>query len=357
MAGDEKTEAATPRKRGEMRRRGRVARSADLSSMCVFIGLIVCLHAVGGQTIAGLQTYLQSSLGGLHEASLSTPTLFTRSVQAMVVIGRAVGPIALTGLLMGLIVSFAQTGFLFSTQALAPDFTHMNPLVGVQRIASGRGVVETVKALAKILIIGYIAYGTISGNYPLLLETIRRDIPSALSVIGDLVYRLALRLAMCLAVLAALDYAYQHWSYERSIRMTKEEVKQESKQQEGDPLIRSRIRARQRQAARRRMMAEVPTADVVITNPTHFAVALRYEAASMAAPRVVAKGADLLALRIRDLAREHTVPVVENPPLARSLYRSVEVGGEVPSELYAAVAEVLAYVYQVDSRRLAATPA
>jgi flagellar biosynthesis protein FlhB len=248
-----------------------------------------------------------------------------------------------------------QTGFLFSTQALQPDFNKLNPLAGMKRFVSARGMVDTVKNIARLGIICYIVYSTIMGGYPALLQGIRQDHMTYMAVIGDLLYRLTLRICAVLLVLAAGDYIYQRWSFEKSIRMTKEEVKQETKTTEGNPLIKSRIRARQRQMARQRMMQSVPAADVVITNPTHFAVALKYDATKMAAPQVVAKGGDHIALKIRQIAEENGVPIVENPPLARSLFKSVEVGHVIPMEFFGAVAEVLAFVYRLNKRR-AGTP-
>jgi flagellar biosynthetic protein FlhB len=351
MGGDDRTEAATPRKRSELRKRGQVARSVELSSMFVFLGLIVCLHLVGGRALEYVRVYLASSLAGAHDTALSPHVLLTRGAEIGKVLLYTVGPILLTAVLLGVLISGVQTGFHLSWQALKPDFTHLNPLTGFQRLLSGRGLFETVKAMAKLGIIGYIAFATISGSYRDLVMTVSKDIPAALSLVGDVIYRLALRIALLLCVLAAIDYAYQRYSFEKSIRMTRQEVKEEFKQQEGDPLIKSRIRARQRQLARRRMMHEVPAADVVITNPTHFAVALRYDAATMQAPKVIAKGMGLIARKIRDIAAQHDVPIVENPPLARALYKTVDLGREIPGEFYAAVAEILAYVYQINARR------
>lgn len=319
--------------------------------MVVLVGVIVCLHAVGGASLEHVRRFMQTALVGMQEPSLTPHMLAVKGVEMGLLLLRTIGPLVLTALLLGVAVNLLQTGFVASWQGLVPDFTRLNPLTGLYRIVSGRGLVETLKAIGKLAIVGYIAYATLSGSYPELLATIRQDIPTILAFAGDLLYRLALRIALFLLVLAAADYGYQRWAFERSIRMTRAEVKQEFKQMEGDPQIKSRIRARQRQMARRRMMEAVPKADVVLTNPTHFAVALRYDAATMGAPQVVAKGADLLAARIRDLAREHDVPIVQNPALARALYRSVEIGREIPAEFYAAVAEVLAFVYQINVRR------
>jgi len=321
--------------------------------MVVFVGVIVCLHAVGGESFLHVQRFMQSSLAGMSDTTLTPHTLSVKGVEMGLVLLRAIGPFVLTALLLGVLANLLQTGFAVSGQALVPDFTRLNPLTGLRRFLSGHGLVETIKALGKLGIIGYIACSTISNSYPQLLAAIRQDIPTILAIIGDLLYRVALRIALFLLVLAAADYAYQRWAFERSIRMTKEEVKQEFKQLEGNPQIKSRIRSRQRQIARRRMMEAVPKADVVLTNPTHFAVALQYDPVTMGAPQVVAKGADLIAERIREVARAHNVPIVENPPLARALYKSVDIGREIPAEFYAAVAEVLAFVYQINARRYA----
>lgn len=351
MPADDKTESATPRKRSEMRRRGQVARSHELSSMIVFIGVVVCIHALGGSAASRLQFYMQMSLVGSPASVLTSRVIFTEGTRAAILLLQTIGPFLMTALLLGMLVNTAQTGFLVSTQALRPDFNRLNPLVGFQRLVSTRGVVETIKAVAKLAIISYIAYSDVAGSYPQLLETARKDIPAVLAYVGDVLYHIALRISLFLLALSAADYGYQRWAYEKSIRMTKEEVKQELKQFEGNPQMKLRIRARMRQMARRRMMEDVPKADVVVTNPTHVAVALKYDSNSMTAPKVVAKGADLIAERIKELAREHNVPLVENVTLARALYKSVDIGREIPGEFYSAVAEVLAFVYQINSRR------
>lgn len=354
MSAEERTEAASPRKRGEARKRGQVAKSQDLSSMVVFMGIIVCLHAVGGASIAKLQVYLKTSLIHLNDAGsapLTTNVLFAKAGQAALLLFSVVGPVMITALVLGILVNVLQTGFLVAPDSLRPDFNRLNPMTGITRYFSTRGLVETAKACAKIALISWIAWSTISNSYTHLLEMMKQDLPTMLAVLGDLIYRLAMRICGFLLVLAAADYAYQRISFEKSIRMTKTEVKQESKQSEGSPIAKSRQRAKMRQMAKKRMMADVPLADVIITNPTHFAVALKYDGTGMVAPRVVAKGADLIAARIREIAQEHDVPIVENPPLARNLYKNVEVGQDIPPDLYSAVAEVLAYVYQINNRK------
>lgn len=354
MAGGdsgERTEAATPRKRNELRRQGQVAKSQDFSSMVVFMGTILVLHAAGSAAGLRLRDYLKTSLTEAHQVPLTSHVLYAKSWQSMALIGSTIGPWVCTAMALGVLVNMLQTGFLVAPQAMKPNFNRLNPLTGFTRFFSARGLVETVKAVAKIAIISWIAWSTISGGYAQMLTTIRMDLPSILGTIGDMLFRLATRIIGFLLVLSAADYGYQKYSFEKSIRMTKQEVKMESKQQEGDPLIKSRIRAKQRQMAKRRMLSDVPLADVIITNPTHFAVALKYDSAAMAAPQVVAKGADLLAKRIRDIATEYDVPIVENPPLARGLYKNVEIGRQIPPDLFAPVAEVLAYVFAINARR------
>jgi len=319
--------------------------------MVVFMGMILVLHAVGSTSAARLRDYLKTSLSEAHATPLTSHVLYTKAWQSFGLIGATIGPWVLTAMLLGALVNMLQTGFLVAPQALKPSFNRLNPLTGVKRFFSARGLVETVKAVAKIGIISWIAWTTIRGGYQDMLATIRMDLPAILGTIGDMLFRLATRIIGFLLVLSAADFGYQRYAFEKSIRMTKQEVKMESKQQEGDPLIKSRIRARQRQIAKRRMMSDVPLADVIITNPTHFAVALKYDSAKNGAPLVVAKGADLLAAKIREMAAEHDIPIVENPPLARNLYKNVEIGREIPADLFAPVAEVLAYVYAINARR------
>jgi flagellar biosynthetic protein FlhB len=353
----EKTEAATPRKRNELRRQGQVAKSQDFSSMVVFMGTILVLHAVGSTSAGRLRDYLKTSLSDSNTLPLTSHVLYTKAWQSAGLIAATIGPYVLTAMLLGVAVNMLQTGFLIAPQAMKPNFNRLNPLTGITRVFSARGLVETAKAVAKLAIISWIAWSTINGGYQELLVTIRLDLPAIVGTVGDMLFRLVTRIIGFLLVLAAVDFGYQRYSFEKSIRMTKQEVKMESKQQEGDPLIKSRIRARQRQMAKARMMSDVPLADVIITNPTHFAVALKYDGATMVAPKVVAKGADLVAQRIRELATENDIPIVENPPLARNLYKNVEIGREIPPELFAAVAEVLAYVYAINARRKRRSPA
>jgi flagellar biosynthetic protein FlhB len=259
-------------------------------------------------------------------------------------------PFFLLAFCIGILMHVGQIGFLFTLEPLQPDFSRINPLKGIQRYFSFRGLAETAKSIVKLSIIGGLGYlhfvkfskHAVSWNG----LTVLQQVGMASREIGSFL----LFIMVLLIGLAVLDFLFQKFDYERNIRMTRQEVKEETKMREGDPLIRARIRSIQRDRARRRMMQEVPKADVVITNPTHFAIALAYKQDQMHAPRVLAKGADILAQRIKDIARRHNIPIVENKPLARILYRTLKIGSFIPRELYQAVAEVLAYVYKLRGR-------
>lgn len=344
----EKTEPATPRRREEVRKKGQVAKTQELGIALVLVAVFALLTGAGPLALtkmAGFITELWGSgplaveftIGGVHRLLLQLAG-FSLGIAA---------PVMGTALLVGLVSQFLQVGFLVSTEPLQPKLSRLNPLEGARRVFSKRALIELLKACIKISIVIYIVYLALKGEiskFPLLL---RMEPIEAAVFTGRLVYRVGLWIGACLLVVALLDYFYQRWEFEQSIRMSKQDIKDELKQTEGDPQVRSAIRSRQRQMARQRMMAAVPTADVVITNPTHIAVALKYDASIMAAPLVVAKGAGVVAARIREVATEHRIPIVENPPVARALYQAVEVGGEIPTELYQAVAEILAYVYRL----------
>lgn len=258
--------------------------------------------------------------------------------------------------LMGVLVfiavlaNLAQTGFIFSVEPLAPKASKINPIEGAKRILSKRSMVELGKAIAKLLIVGWAAFSVLKAEFGAFLDLLYQEDVQIFRYMGEASFRVITRSCYVIAVLAILDYLYQKWEFEQSLKMTKQEVKEEFKQTEGDPLVKARIRSIQRQMARRRMMEEVKRADVVITNPTHLSIALSYEASGMKAPRVVAKGADKLALKIRERAQEHGVPLFEHKILAQNLYKSVDIGQEIPSQFYRAVAEILAYVYSLKRR-------
>ena len=347
----ERTEAPTGRRLSEARKRGQVARSHELNTVAAMLAGAVLLRGPGIALAHDLQTLLRDTVTTLPTGDLTGAWLQQEAIAVVLRVApdvaMVIGGLAATGL----VVSVAQTGLLWASDRLKPDLSRLNPLAGLQRLFSGRGLVELARAALKLGVVGWVAYSYLQGQLGTVLTLGQMDLRSAVSQWGLLAYNLGLRVAAAYLVLAFADYAYQRWSLNRSLRMTKQEVKEDMRASEGDPLLRGRVRAQQRRIARQRMLTRVPQADVVITNPTHFAVALQYDRARMTAPRLVAKGASLVAQRIKDVAREHGIAIVENPPLARAIYRSVEIEHEVPPDLYVAVAEVLAFVYNLKARR------
>jgi flagellar biosynthetic protein FlhB len=347
----ERTETATPKRRNEARKRGQVAKSADLASVTVLLGALLGLRAFGVGSAHVVRTYFVEALTHLDDTRISPQLLEQHVVTMGLVLFHAIGPLLALSAVLGIAANWVQTGPVWATERLRLNLQALNPLNGMSRLFNPNSLVNLVKSIYKMAVIGYVAIVTMQASYPQLVMAARFDLGEAAGLVAETAYRMALRVAAAMLVMSALDYFYQRYSHEKSLRMTKDEVKQEMKNADGDPRIKARIRARQRQIARKRMMDAVPMADVVITNPTHYAVALKYSADENEAPVVVAKGADFLALRIREIAQMADVPIVENPPLARALYRLVDVDREIPSDLYAAVAEVLAFVYQIDRRR------
>lgn len=250
---------------------------------------------------------------------------------------------------MGLVTSYLQIGFMFNFGLLKPNLSKLNIISGVKNLFSIRSFVKLIASVLKLIIVGGVSYFYIKKEFSRIdiVDTIDESLSALLVTNVKLMIGLALRVSAALLLLAVLDYFYQKWQYKRNLRMSKEEVKEERKQMDGDPLIKSKIRAIQRQMAMKRMMSAIPKADVVITNPSHFAVVLKYDGSAMKAPTVVAKGADLIAKRIKEIAKKHKVPLVEDKLLAQTLYKTVEIGKEIPQKLYYAVAKVLSYVYQL----------
>jgi flagellar biosynthetic protein FlhB len=350
-SGQERSERATGKRRMEARKRGQVVLSREIPSALILIGVLGVFYFAGAQAFDDLMRLFGRFFGQLHTARLRTisdaGTLAGELLQESFLL---LAPMVLPLLVAGLIGNVIQVGFEIHVEPLAPKLSKLNPLAGIKRIFSLRGLVELVKSTVKIVFIGVIAWSVVSGYLTEFPTLVRRDIAGIWEFTHTAAVRIIFYVCLAMIVLAVLDYAYQRWQHEQSLKMTKQEVKDERRQAEGDPQIKSRIRSLQRQAAYHRMIAEIPKADVVITNPTHLAVALRFDPSEMAAPRVVAKGADHLAERIRDIAREHNVPLVENKSLAQALYKLAQPGDTIPVDLYRAVAEVLAYVYRLKGK-------
>ncbi|HHW15032.1 MAG TPA: flagellar biosynthesis protein FlhB [Firmicutes bacterium] len=347
----ERTEPATPKRKEDARKKGQVPRSHELVTAGVLTALFFLLHQSGAGVVSRLADYLAGALGTAGAGEVTEGEVIAWYTQAGAFLLAVVAPVFLVSVGTGLVLNFLQVGFLFTTAPLQPELGKINPGRGLQRLFGRHALVELVKSVAKVILIAWAAYGAVRPAYEGMLALNEAGVEEVFPALEGMIYRVGVRVCGALFVLAVLDYAYQRWDYGRNLRMSKQEVKDELKQQEGDPHVRGQIKARMRQMAMRRMMQRVPQADVVITNPTHLAVALQYDARTMSAPEVVAMGADYLAQRIRELAREHGVPIVENPPLARALWSTSEVGQAVPVDLYQAVAEVLAFVYRLKRRR------
>ena len=345
----EKTEAASSRRIEQAREDGQVPQSRELQSFLLLMAGVLALW-VSSQ-------WMYQHVGQLMRDGLMVDRQQAFNPQAMEQVFTRLGGeglLAIAPLLAVLMVAavagpLAMGGINFSTKAFELNPGRMNPLNGIKRMFSLNGLVELFKSTLKAALVGGVAAWLLWHNRDDLLGLLAMPLESGLAQFGHMLLVACLTLVMGLAVIAGIDVPYQLWQYYHGLRMTKEEVKRENKESEGDPKVKSRIRARQREMARRRMMESVPKADVVVTNPTHYAVALKYDAARMGAPTVVAKGADLVAEVIRELAAEHHVPLLEAPPLARALFRHAEVGQQVPAALYTAVAEVMAYVYQLNN--------
>lgn len=349
----EKTERATPQRRREARQEGQVARSVELTSAISLLAGIVLLRMTGPKFWAAWMKLMSQSFTNAGHTDLSGQgQVFDLFHQNIMLFVNLMTPLLGVVLVVGAGVGFAQVGPMFLPKLLLPNFGKINPLEGFKRMWSVRALVEAGKSLFKLVIVGAVAYRATMGVVGQVAELTQTQVTTIPAVVGQIVFNLAIQVAVLFVVLAFLDFLFQRFDFEKSIRMSREEIKQEFRNQEGDPLIRSQLRQRGRALAMRRMMADVPTADVIVTNPTHFAVALKYDAGIMTAPLVVAKGQDEMAKRIREVAREAGVPMIENRPLARSLYRLVEIGDGVPSELFRAVAEVLAAVYRLRDERL-----
>lgn len=343
----EKTEEPTQRKKEESRKKGQVAKSAELSSVFVILAAFVALKTSGSYMYGKLAGYMRHIFGELNvRGDFSIESIQWVILNAGIVFLETVMPVLLAVLVVSVTVSFLQVGFNFAPELIMPQFSRLNPISGFGRIFSKRSVVELLKSLLKITVVGYFIYRYLREETIRIPALMMSELESSFAVLAAIIYDLAFQIALVILVLAILDYGYQWWEHMQNLKMSKQEVKEEMKQTEGNPQIKGKIREKQRAMAMRRMMSEVPKADVVITNPTHFAVAIKYET-GMEAPVVIAKGSDFIAQRIREIAKENDVTIVENKPLAQALFKNAEIGDLIPPDLYKAVAEVLAYVYRL----------
>ena len=348
----EKTEKATPRKRQKAREKGQAAKSVEITSVIVLLTGSVAMYIFGH--------YFYSNLLGIMRSSFTFNTVLDFDLSYCIsFIGKVtikfvfiILPLLGALFLAALAANFMQVGFLFSLGPIEPKLSKLSFIKGLKKLFSLRSFVELIKSILKLIIIGLVAYFVIAGqiNHALTLQS--ADVAHIFVFILKVFFKIFIWVLLIMGALAALDYAFQKWLSEKDLKMTKQEVKEEAKQTEGDPQLKSKIRNIQYQTAKKRMMKEIPKADVVITNPTHLALALKYDPISMRAPKVVAKGAGSIAERIKKMAAMHNIPVVENRKLAQNLYKVVDVGEEIPSDMYKAVAELLAYIFKLKGKSI-----
>lgn len=343
----EKSEPASPRRLEQAREEGDVPRSRELATCTVLLAAGLGLWFSGEGLIRRLNHMLTSGLSFEREQAFDFNLLLMRVVPGLADVLIGLAPLAAILVLVALGSPMLIGGWLFTSKSLQPNFSRMNPMKGIGNMFSVRALVELIKAIGKTLLVGSIAWMVVSSQIDEMLTLATEPLASGSAHLGTLLLTGFMSVVAGLVIIAMIDAPYQMWQYANKLKMTREELRQESKESDGDPQVKARIRQVQREMAKRRMMAEVPTADVVVTNPTHYAVALKYTEGKMRAPTVVAKGADEVAARIREIAAEHKVALLEAPPLARALYRHTELGDEIPAALYTAVAEVLAYVFQL----------
>lgn len=346
----EKTEEATPQRREEFRRKGQVAQTRELASVLALLGAALIMWLLGRFMLSQiLEIFHESVSGFLVTAARSgdyAPAVKFILTKTFLVLAPLLGIFT--------VFSFAssalQIGFLVNEEALQMKVEKLNPVEGFKRIFSLRAVLEGVKAVLKVLLIGGVTTLILKGEIAMVPKLIYFSVEQLLSYVGTVTLKLLGAVGGFMGLLAGLDYFYQRWDLEQKMRMTKQEVKEEHKSREGDPMIKARIRRIQRDMAQKRMMEDVPKADVIVTNPTHIAVALQYVSGEMAAPKIVAMGADLIAEKIKEIARKNNVPIVENKPLARTMFKTLKIGQTIPRELFTAVAEVLTYVYRLKKK-------
>ena len=346
--GQERTERATPKRKQEARNKGQVAQSREVSSVMILM-VSTAFFYFGGSwmfwNLSEIVAEVYQNIDSLRFNDISEASVF--SVEILYKLLTVLLPILIPILIAGIFANAIQVGFQISSKAMSPKFSKLNPISGIKRFVSIKASVELGKSILKILLIGSIVYVLVKSDMKAFPSLIHQEVGQILTFIARTSLKICFFVCLAMLVLAVLDYIYQRWQYEKDLKMTKQEVKDEQRQTYGDPKVKARIRGVQMEMARRRMMDAVPEADVVITNPTRLAIALKFDPKDMIAPRVLAKGAGFVAQRIRGIAEQNLVPLVEEKSLAQGLYKLVEIGDYIPAELYRAVAEVLAYVYRL----------
>ena len=342
----DKTEKPTPRKLRKAREKGQIARSREIPMAATLMGMLIILYYFGSNIVQNLEMEIshQLRLNIPQELTVSVVSTMFRDITFRMAV--LLVPIFIAIAVISIVSNVAQGGLAVSSESLRPKFNKLSPTQGIKKIISKTGLVNLAKSLLLIVAVGIISWQVVSDHMSIYPRLILMDIRQIFHWTITISFKILIRVALLLIFISLADYIFQKYQFKKQLKMSKQEIKDEYKEMEGDPVTRGRIRRIQREMARKRMMADVPTADVVITNPTHYATALSYKMDSMEAPKVIAKGTNLLAQKIKDLAREHDIPIVENKPLAQALYRTVKVGDYIPMDLYKAVAEILAYVFK-----------
>lgn len=354
--GGEKTEPATAKKLSDARKKGQVAKSKELPSAIMLLGLFVTLKIYlgilgeGFMDIFNLYYNKIPSYAGKNVSQITTVAIASVISDALFEIIKLSIPFFIMAIFVAIVTDLFQVKWQITTEPLKPKFNKLNPISGLKKIFSTRSIFELVKSIAKIFFLAYVAYDTLKDKAGVIMLMYEMPLNSVLSLIGSIILDVGIKMSALYLIVGFADFIYEKIKFRDDMKMTKQEVKEEYKNTEGDPKIKGKIRQRMQEASRRRMMQKVPEADVVITNPTHFAVAIKYDSETQKAPIVVAKGADYIAQKIKETARENNIEIVENKPLARMLYSNVELDQEIPPELYQAVAEVLAFVYNLKNK-------
>lgn len=343
----EKTEKATPKKRNDARKKGQVAKSQDVNTAILMFFMFILFIVLGGNMRGSMTDLYHHAFTEYIKWEVTEKTTHQLFLEITVEMAKTLAPVMVVAVVAALISNFLQIGFLFTTHPLKMDLKKMDPIQGAKRIFSARALVELVKSLLKIVFIGTITFAVLWMRKDEMLMLSSKSVENALLFFGETTVLMGIAASIALLVLSVMDFSYQRYDHEKNIKMSKNDIKDEYKNVEGDPLIKSKIKEKQRQMAMRRMMSEIPDADVVITNPTHYSIAIKYDESKGTAPLVVAKGVDYVAFKIREIATSHNIILVENRPLARALYADIEIGQEIKEEYFQSVAEILAYVYRV----------
>ncbi len=350
--GGEKTEKPTARKRNQAREEGQVAKSAEVGTAFLLIAVFLALKALMPFMSSITYRLIYDAFNTIDSYnsvynSIQSMEFFLSTIVSLIVISL---PILLIAAAIGFVSNYIQVGWHPTAKPLKPKFSKLNPISGFKRIFSFNSVMELFKSLAKFTVIVYVTYTLFKDTIPLLMQLSLFDLPTSLLIVGEAIIDLGITIGGVFLFIALIDFTYQKFKLTKDLKMSKQEIKEEYKNTEGNPLIKGQIRQKMREASMRRMMSDVPSADVIITNPTHYAVCLKYKPGQDSIPIVVAKGVDHAAKRIKEVGAEHNIQIVENKPLARALYASVDIGGQIPEELYQSVAEILAYVYRLKNK-------